>query len=387
MRVLLLGGGGYPNYGDELIAATTAAFWLSVGAEVLLNSFNPVESQRFFAMRGIVASHTQSIWDDAQKREYSSLRDAIAAGGRGHDCIAGIDVVHLHGGGYINSMWRSSAYLIGVAHAYRRTGARIFATGLGLEPLIEDDAKALAEAANLFEVFECRDGSAARLRENGAKQVINGVDDAFLEPRSRRQRKLVPDLNIALSFDQATPAYRSEVLAWLQDAIERDRRAFDKIVLWEFCERNHDLELVREGLDLSLFEGRVEVRSFAEMSRGGHAVAEGDLAVASRFHAHLLFARAGARGIYVPGPDSYYQGKHQSLVDQGSLWRSFDEARSIGGLAVGSRSLTTGAEGRARRAKRIAYRPLLNYAYPNRVDLLVAKARTAWRSAANRRSE
>lgn len=54
--------------------------------------------------------------------------------------------------------------------------------------------------------------------------------------------------------------------------------------------------------------------------------------MASRFHAHLLFTIQGASGIFVPGPDEYYQQKHRSLVEQGSAWAAYPEIHDQGTL-------------------------------------------------------
>lgn len=132
-RVLLLGAAGHPNYGDELIAFAAAKFWRAAGAMVTLNSFSPRDCQRFLDLRDVPAFHTRGAWE-GNGSGYTSVDSAIRTGRKLflESRAAPVDVVHPHGGGYINSMWRNSALLIGHALGRKeRDGSVLFATGLG----------------------------------------------------------------------------------------------------------------------------------------------------------------------------------------------------------------------------------------------------------------
>ena len=55
--------------------------------------------------------------------------------------ISGLEVYHLHGGGYLNNRWPTHGFMVGLGLAATElTGCRLVATGLGLGPLEAPEA-------------------------------------------------------------------------------------------------------------------------------------------------------------------------------------------------------------------------------------------------------
>ena len=96
-------------------------------------------------------------------------------------------LLHLHGGGYVNTIWPKNAFLLGFAAATkRRYGCRLVGTGLGLlpaAPVPELYQPLLAEALEAFDLLEVRDRWALRLAAAAlgrAAHLMLGLDDSYL---------------------------------------------------------------------------------------------------------------------------------------------------------------------------------------------------------------
>jgi polysaccharide pyruvyl transferase WcaK-like protein len=355
IEVLISGASGQPNYGDEQIAISVGKFHKRRGNTLWVNSFNPSIAVGCASLAGIGASRVRNIdylWASIPPGKIDSIGSAIKCGlalfdsefeGTARhflDLLGTVKTVHFHGGGYLNSIWPHSAFQIGAGLAMKKKfGTRLVATGIGLMPLSKADRAALAEAVAAFDGFECRDReSADALTSYGAK-VEAGVDDVFLEVQaSPLAPGAVPDLHLCLQFGEWDETRQEKTLNRLVPFLKNNLNEIGSIVWWEFCPKS-DLRLL-DHPSLREIKDRFVVRRFGELMRSGLQARIGDLAIVSRFHAHLLLLRAGVRGILIVEDglnfgNDYYQTKHQSLLDTGSNWLFLDkiERFDIGAFA------------------------------------------------------
>jgi hypothetical protein len=190
----------------------------------------------------------------------------------------------------------------------------------------------MAEAASQFDGFECRDrASADALRAFGAS-VECGVDDAFIEslgPVGRLSGP--PDLHLCLQLSELEESCSQRILYGVRAFVERYSEEIGKVTIWEFCPKGDALS--RQAAVLGDWD-RIVIKPFGELSRLGLKARVGDLAIVTRFHAHLYLSRMGVRGVFL-GPEigknsnGYYQVKHRSLLDIGSNWKRCEDLSAL----------------------------------------------------------
>ena len=232
-------------------------------------------------------------------------------------------VLHLHGGGYINTIWPKNAFLLGFAVATkRRHGCKLVGTGLGLLPAgtpPELYQPMLREALAEFDLLEVRDRWAYDYlkRLSASPRILLGLDDSYLLGRDA-------------PGDAPRPGPRTLHVSWFgyADGFEEvlefaggpAAAAFERVLFWACIDR-----------DLTCFERlaavcpRAEAIRWQDLVRGPIPVRPGDHMITARFHPHLLAARHGATGAYRTDR-GYYDVKQGSVVDLGSPFRRIGHA-------------------------------------------------------------
>lgn len=325
--ILLIGGGGIPNYGDELIInnwldwyqneAASASRGITVegySASVLRNTFadrfpKAKWSQDFRKAR--LNFRKESFWD-ALSGGLSSIHSSIEAVQTAVEGARNSSLVHIHGGGYINRKWPSHAFVVGLAAAVRaNAGVPAVATGIGLSPLPDPDAeerKYLDQALDAFEYFEVRDEWSfeflqRNLTGDRKDRVVRGLDDAFLQPvaKPRTDHKT---LHLSLRDDAAGDSIIDRLTNRFVGSFERHR-------FW-VCKPSDAASYARLSNKFRTFE----LAGTTELVENPN-IGSQDVMITERFHPHLQAARVGVSGMYWSGSD-YYDTKHGSLVDLGS---------------------------------------------------------------------
>jgi hypothetical protein len=318
----LIGTSGFPNYGDELIAAG----WLrhlaaaSPETEVWLDCPNPGAAATLLADCHPRVRFTDTVWrlcgaapEDGPWEVAAWVRRAVADPGLAYHWVTGIelltgaDVVHVIGGGYVNRIWPRH---VGVLAAAAAAGGRAVATGLGLTPEPEGAGPLLRSLLEEFAVVEVRDEASADLLDRD----VLGVDDAFLPaaavpPRDARE--------VMLCLQSDLSAHSPETLAaFVLDVLRRWEVPPERIGVVEGIPgTDHAVwGLLAHALPGAAFT------PFHEVWRDGLPVAPGQTWVSTRFHPHLVAAAAGATGLAVSVNADYYATKHRSLTALGSGW-------------------------------------------------------------------
>ncbi|WP_067893820.1 polysaccharide pyruvyl transferase family protein [Actinomadura chibensis] len=334
----LVGTTGFPNYGDELIAA----MWLRYLAErapeedVWLDCPSPGPAQVLLGGLHPRVRFTDTFWrlcweapGDEPWEVVRWVRQAMHNPSMACRWAAGIQlaaearVVHVIGGGYVNRVWPKHYGLLAAAvGAVERSGGRAVMTGQGLWPVADHAAVLVRELASRFEIVDVRDEPSARLVGTGRSET---GDDMFFGLGSHLYRRPGEPLR--------------EVMLCLQsDLLEMPRAALASFVLetvraWGVTGGQVGVVEGIPGVDRSVFElieadlPDVRFYPFAGVWQHGLPAGPGQVWISTRFHFHLLAAAAGAAGVAVSVNADYYSAKHRSLVDRGSGWTPADFPR------------------------------------------------------------
>lgn len=341
-KVFLLGGAGIPNFGDELIIDSWLRWYIdenSYEAEnLVLSGANTRVMRMLFG-----GLYPNLRYDDlARKRRvqkgrlsfFESIEDGYQfvndSENDGHPLISTIqqsDLLHLYGGGYLNSKWPTHGFLLGlVSAAAQRFGIEAVATGIGLGPFSYsqgDKTDAFGKALKSFKAFEVRDSESANIcREIGDCEPILGLDDVFIQP-VRTRRRSGSTLHLSL-FNDGMGDLLMERLS--PDIVE----SFDRHVFWS-CLPGDAAAYARLTKLYPYFEF-FDSKSLLE----GVPTSDRDVMITQRFHPHLIGARVGMDGVYRSNSE-YYDVKHQSVLDLGS---SFTRSllSELDSVAVNSRN-------------------------------------------------
>lgn len=351
--VYLVGLAGHPNYGDELVLRTWLRYLARVRptATVVVDVAHVGEASLLFAGDHPRAVFVDTLWrlarvaeEQPEVRGELSPHDWVAAAAtdlavapglaEGVDHLLRASTVHVVGGGYVNGMWPQWLPVIsGVAAVARRTGARAFATGLGLLPLPTGaDLARLLSDAGAFEVFDVRDAP-SRAALDGVPGATFTGDDVWLgldqdEPHSADHHgevALCVQADLSEGFEWHGRTGSAALAAFIGDTLDD----------WEVPGSQVTVVEGIPGMDFTvpkLLGDRIDgarVVPFLDVWRAGLPVGAGFTWISTRFHPHMVAAAAGDSGVaIVPKPD-YYGIKHRSLVDAGSRWTVIDGAASV----------------------------------------------------------
>lgn len=343
--IYLIAPSGHPNYGDELILLAWLRHLARVrpDAAVVVDCHTPGQASVLVAGAHPNVTFVDTVWRICFATADLPAAEAVAAAaaavhepGRLPNLVSGIEllarahVVHLIGGGYLNTVWPHHLALPAAAAAgAERAGARLFATGQGLAPAGDEERRRLlADCAARFDRFDVRDAPSRALLADLPGCSHTG-DDAWLvagtgavydteSEASRRdwifglQTDLMDDFDDGRGADGLADAaadlitrwgLRGADIAFVEGIPGTDRRVYDRIA-----------HLVPDALFVP----------FVDIWNRGLPVRPGQFWVTTRFHLHLLAAARGASGLALTGRRDYYPVKHESLVQAGSHWALAD---------------------------------------------------------------
>jgi polysaccharide pyruvyl transferase WcaK-like protein len=328
-RIYLVSTAGHPNFGDELIAAA----WLRhlalrrPDADVWLDCPQPGRAAVLLDGTHPRLRVTDTLWRVSQQAHgddrvvaHARARELVAVRGTpredlGLELVEGADVIHMIGGGHLTSIWPANLLLPTIVSELVRRGSTIgLMTGVGLLPMDDDDVGLVRDALADLTFVETRDSPSAE-----RFGIERGVDDAFLALGSSENHvdaRPSPRGMLLLQGD----VHRRDVMAGaVTQALELFRREGlegETIGVLEAVPPD-DAWLLDEVRDRW---GEVRFYPFAEVWKEGLPAREGQVWVTSRFHAHLVAAACGARGIAVNTGNEYYDIKHHSLLAHGTGW-------------------------------------------------------------------
>lgn len=329
----LIGSGGNPNYGDELIVGSWLRFLAKVrpGDEVWLDCPRPDVATDLFAGLHPRLHATDTLWRSCAEAPDKSAHEVwehvahIVAHAAGPKYDAGLlelgkaHSVHLLGGGYVNGVWPDHVGLVsGLSAAGKLSGARLAASGLGLMPL-PDNAEQLRTSFDAFSAVSARDELSADFL--GLK---TGLDDGFLGLRHELARSIsspltqsrAKDVMLCVQSDMTDASTFSQLRDKLRIIVE-DSLNNGLTVGYAEAIPGSDRQMF-DALDGLILEE--DFVSFTQVWNDGLPVRRGQSWYTSRFHPHMVAAAAGAKGVAIGILDGYYDVKHSSLLELGSGW-------------------------------------------------------------------
>ncbi len=329
-RIYLAGSSGYPNYGDEIVAAhwlrylakhePDAEVWLDSpnpgGATLLFSDLHP--NVRFvdtlFRIAWAAPSEEPDEVVDFASQSVRQLGFGVPHRALGIELLHNVDVFHVIGGAYVNAIWpRHLALLAAGGVVAQEFGGRAAVTGAGLVPAA-GSGKLLDGLAEPYAVFDVRDEASAALVSGG--NVSESGDDALLDLGesaydSRESRSVMmcfqsdqldSDVEALAESARATAAawgVDGEKIGYVEGIPGQDRIVFD---------------LISEALPGMRFY------PFTEVWREGMPARRGQRWLTTRSDVHLVAAAAGAWGVAFPTKAGYTDVAHQDLVRRGSRW-------------------------------------------------------------------
>lgn len=340
----LVAPAGYPNYGDELIAAgwlrhlaetaPDARVWLDTHspgpAQVLLGDLHP--NVRFTDTLWRICTEAPSAdpWEVAAWAQDVVHNPGMLA--RWHHPISllqEVDVLHVLGGGYINNLWPTHIGLLaGAAAAVRRSGGRAAMAGQGLMPPVEGSAALLRALADRFEVVDVRDEASADLLCS-----TPGVDDAFLTigtgaglitPEQAWPGEEPPEVLVCAQSDLVDGG-AGQLAGLLLSTLRAWRVPPEKVCVVEGIPQV-DREI------FALFEHELpgaRFYPFADVWDQGLPVGPAQTWLSTRFHVHMAAAAGGANGVAISVSPGYYDTKHGSLAALGSGWTVLEDLDEV----------------------------------------------------------
>jgi hypothetical protein len=328
--IYLVGTSGYPNFGDEIIAAGWIRYLAKArpDAEVWLDCPEPGTASHLFDGMHPRLRTTNTLWRLVHETAHLEAADADAHVDRvvRHLGSPRFDLgllvarratsVHLIGGGYLNGMWPHQLRLLRAALGLQEVGgARLFATGLGLTPV--GNIPELRDALGAFDHASVRDAESA-----AASGAVQRPDDGFLA------LDLVPDVTSGgpadAEDDEVWICLQSDTLddGAFETAVSAVRSALEN----ELSGRPVRYVEAIPGADRAAYDHLADLIPpecfvpFLVLWEQGFPARAGQTWLTSRFHFHLLAAARGAAGTALEVSRSYYRTKHQSLLEAGTGW-------------------------------------------------------------------
>jgi len=350
--IYLIGGSGSPNYGDELIIK----FWLDFisskcpNTAILAESNIPTTSIKFHNQHKNVA-FLNSILKIAKNVESLSFWEQVRRGKTFFDrngkdlydkydlyfsLFNNVDLLHIHGGGYMRSSSKNSGFLLGIASALKeKYKIKIFATGLGMMPLSSPPPELSTVAQQViqsFDIFECRDSESFKVIKSFCQsaKIISGLDDNFLADKKSLKWNNNPyqnTKNLHLSFSKYTLSKFSNNF-W--QSLTKYSQNFERILFWE-SNPFKDRDVINS---LSQKIDNLEVIKVKDLVYKGAPAKEGDCTISGRFHPHFVASRLGTYG-YFYSFDEYYNIKHSSVLKCGSSFENLSDKTVLEDKKVG----------------------------------------------------
>ncbi|MGB3771362.1 MAG: polysaccharide pyruvyl transferase family protein [Rhodococcus sp. (in: high G+C Gram-positive bacteria)] len=348
--IYLIAPSGHPNYGDEFILRAWLRFLARVrpGSDVVVDCHSPGQAAVLHTGAHPRAMFVDTVWRICHESSELPPNEALDFASRvmhdpgilcrlvsGIELLARANVVHLLGGGYVNSVWPHHLALLAVAAAaVDRSGGLLVATGQGLAPVGDADrSRMLRSLLDRFDIVDVRDdisaeavgsaaaGSVERVSHTGDDAWLGLGDDGVYDTESEASdRDVVLCLQIDLMEDFGSGRGVDGLSAVMADLIDSHGIAGRDVAVVEGIPGADRVVYDRIA---HLVPGAIFV-PFTEVWNRGLPARAGQTWISTRFHPHLIASAAGAGGLVVEGKQGYYTVKHRSLMDAGSRWRPLD---------------------------------------------------------------
>jgi hypothetical protein len=328
-RIYLVASTGYPNYGDELIAARWLQYLARTApdAEVWLDSPSPGNSQLLLGGLHPNVRFVDTLFRIAWAAPSEQPDEIVEFAGHavknpglvprfafGVELLQSVDLFHVLGGAYVNSVWPRHLLLLAAGSALAESyGARAAFTGAGLSPAAASP-DIMSRLVGGYAVADVRDersreiASDDRVTVCGDDALLGLGDDTYDHRDSRSVMVCAQSDHVDAGVEAVAQTVQGTLAKWGVEGSQvgyvetmpgEDRRVF---------------ELIEPSFpDIAFYP-------FAEVWRHGLPARRGQRWISTRYHPHLLAAVAQAWGVAVPVKAGYNDVEHQSLVAAGTRW-------------------------------------------------------------------
>ncbi|MCF6744588.1 polysaccharide pyruvyl transferase family protein [Blastococcus sp. KM273128] len=326
----LISVAGAPNYGDEILTRT----WLRQmaarfpDADVVLDTPHPSGAQALLWNEHPRLRCVDTVWRLCWEAPNEDMWDtvgfvtsALTDHGRAPNWIPGLQLlnraasVHVLGGGYVNDLWPRRVGVLAALAWLSRRGTPVALTGAGLMPLSPSSRTLVSSLLRDVEFVDFRDGESAAAA--GRPDAVSG-DDLWLA-------------DIADLVDEERAAAFDGLLCLQNDIAElsveaMSLRALEAIRSWEVDPSRIAVVECVPRADRAVFDRlyalvpEMAFVSWTEVVDRGLPARPGQQWLSSRFHPHMVAARAGADGVALDVLPDFYSVKHASLLAAGSPW-------------------------------------------------------------------
>lgn len=340
-KVILAGGAGNGNFGDELIVKNWLNFLnerFSDTIELVVEGFSrdkfleifpdPKGSIEFSNTLVSLMSCGPDDFFDSIIRGFRFFRNGGFKRHPAHQkydhIVERCGLFHIYGGGYLNRLWSKTGFLVGLGAALKmHYGIPAVMTGVGMMPLdildVHDKRHSeIQHVLGLYDLIETRDPQSANylLSLSHNIRVFYGLDDCFLETKQSSLGS--PSLEGERSFRLHLSDFSSAgLLSHLEELVRVLADQAAEIFFWACTKR--DLECVPAwlGNDPKFF-----LLDLQDLVHKPLPVSVGDIMITARFHPHLVGAIMGCNGLY-RNDRQYYDVKHKSVLLLGSSFLEY----------------------------------------------------------------
>jgi len=327
----LIAAAGIPNFGDDAIAR----YWIAYlrtrypGCRIVLDAFD-ASVAALLHPTAVCVDHVWRLAEQADPSQPAELRQQLRARWSAEaplpmrerqllDCARTATAMHVLGGGYINDLWPRNRHILAVCAALADVqGTRVFATGLGLEPLAAESAAQLAGLLDALSHIDLRDMASVRALEPHVAPELGGrlscLGDDLLQEDVTKLLVLEdapPRMHLCVQDEFFGERATAEQLQqWLLGEVFAFRRTRPdaQVVCWE-------LRPVSDARISAWLRGMVPgvvLVPFEQLWTEGFAFGREDHLLSSRFHFQLVAAAAGLCGTAISW-SGYYDTKLGSL--------------------------------------------------------------------------
>lgn len=336
----LVGAGGGPNFGDDLIGRVWVEYltkkypnrtiWLDTrNAGVTAGYFSKYKNVKavdtFWKLRNLSASAGENIedrieWLNKKIKHLGTPKYDIHL----KNIEKNVESIHFVGGGYVNSMWSANLLLFAQAAFLKEKNLsiKVYITGAGLTPTSDNFSHMFKKITKTFDFIEGRDSQTAK-----ELNVTKGIDDVWMSFSDKFQdnkpvwKRNAVNPNIMLLIQKDFNSGKEQSLLETAVDIIRHQPNFSSDTTIGVAEAIPAKDYwVFPAVKKEFPDNNISFYSFQNLWENGFPAGENTTWITTRFHYHLIGSSFGSRGIVLTTGSKYYDVKHMSLINNGTGW-------------------------------------------------------------------
>lgn len=334
-RVAIIGAIGNPNVGDEAILAMNIekirkmygdnCIIYVFSKDAAYTSLYSAEDDNIIATdylhkftlsckydTSIMEQKSDEFLNYPEHHTYNMEYEAI------HQIFRSIDILHIIGGGYLNSIWPDMLYeVLFATRIAKKYNKKYFATGISVNPMNEPYISALQEIIDGAEFADFRDNSYLNIGLDRITNCLTTVDD-MVELKTEKHQSGYLEKYATMLFhewnnrDEIAEKVNSCIIPFMNYCLKRG--LIDKFYILAFSEG--DFEVWEKLNILNQFQGKVQFENCINqpVAFAKNIIANAAFNVGSRFH-QAVFSLSAQVPVLSVWYDEYYQNKLASIHD------------------------------------------------------------------------